>query len=113
MKTLEDKAQEYAVISGALDAGYSTETEESYRQGAREAQRWFSVNEELPDTLDCGISENVILKLSAYNKKHKNTYECHIEAYYDSDLDLWRPMLLINDKNLELTPISWRPIERR
>ena len=31
MKTLEDKAQEYSVMSGALDAGYSTETEEAYR----------------------------------------------------------------------------------
>ena len=50
MKTLEDKAQEYSVMSGALDAGYSTETEEAYRQGAREAQHWFSVSEELPDT---------------------------------------------------------------
>ena len=34
MKTLEDKAQEYSVMSSALDAGYSTETEEAYRQGA-------------------------------------------------------------------------------
>lgn len=61
MKTLEDKAQEYSVMSGALDAGYSTETEEAYRQGAREAQHWFSVSEELPDTSDFGVSENVIL----------------------------------------------------
>lgn len=113
MKTLEDKAQEYAVMSGALDAGYSIETEEAYRQGAREAQHWFPVGEELPDTSDSGVSENVILKLSVYNKKHKNTYECCIEAYYDSDVDLWRPMFHVNDKNLKLTPISWRPIERR
>lgn len=44
MKTLEDKAQEYSVMSSALDAGYSTETEEAYRQGAREAQHWFPVS---------------------------------------------------------------------
>lgn len=113
MKTLEDNAQEYAVISGALDAGYSIEIEEAYRQGARESQRWFSVNEKLPDALDCGISENVILKLSVYNKKHKNTYECCIEAFYDSDIKYWCYMLPIDDKNLKLTPISWRPIERR
>ena len=81
MKTLEDKAQEYSVMSSALDAGYSTETEEAYRQGAREAQHWFPVSEELPDALDCGISENVILRLSVYNKKHKNTYKCCIEAF--------------------------------
>ncbi len=113
MRTLEDKAQEYAVISGALDAGYSIEIEEAYRQGAREAQCWFSVNEELPDTFDCGVSENVLLKLSVYNKKHKNTYECCIESYYDSDIEHWHTMLVINDKNLVLTPVAWRPIERR
>ena len=81
--------------------------------GAREAQRWFSVNEEMPETSDRGVSENVILKLSVYNKKHKNTYECRMEAYYDSDVAEWRFMLPIDAKGLELTPISWRPIERR
>ena len=113
MKTLEDKAQEYSVMSSALDAGYSTETEEAYRQGAREAQHWFPVSEELPDALDCGISENVILILSVYNKKHKNTYKCCIEAYYDSDIKQWFFMLPVNIKNLKLEPLAWRPIERR
>lgn len=79
----------------------------------KEAQHWFSVNEEIPDTSDNGVSENVILKLSVYNKKHKNTYECCIEAYYDSDIEHWDFMLPIDAKGLELTPISWRPIERR
>lgn len=113
MKTLEDKAQEYAVISGALDAGYSTEIEEAYIQGAREAQHWFSVSEELPDTSNHGISENVILKLSIYNKKHKSTYECCIEAYYDNDIEQWFFMPPVNVKNLKLKPLAWRPIERR
>lgn len=80
--------------------------------GAREAQRWFSVSEEMPDTSDHGISENVILKLSVYNKKHKNTYECCIEAYYDSDIEIWHFILPVSDKGLELTPVSWRPINR-
>lgn len=113
MKTLEDKAQEYSVMSGALDAGYSTETEEAYRQGAREAQHWFSVSKELPDTSDFGVSENVILKLSVYNKKLKKTYECCIEAYYDSDIEHWFFMLPVDIKNLKLEPLVWRPIERR
>lgn len=81
--------------------------------GAREAQRWFSVSEEMPDTADHGISENVIIKLSVYNKKNKNTYECCIEAYYDSDIKTWHFMLPVSDKGLELTPVSWRPVERR
>lgn len=81
--------------------------------GVRYAQYWFPVSEELPDTSDCGVSDNVLLKLSVYNKKHKNTYECCIEAYYDSDIEHWHPMLVIDDKNLVLTPIAWRPIDRK
>lgn len=80
--------------------------------GAQEAQRWFPVDEELPDTSESGVSNNVLLKLAVYNKKHKNTYECCIEAYYDSDIKHWHTMLVIDEKNLTLTPIAWRPIER-
>lgn len=80
--------------------------------GVRYAQHWFPVDEQLPDTSNCGVSDNVLLKLSVYNKKHKNIYECCIEAYYDSDIEHWHPMLVVNDKNLVLTPIAWRPIEK-
>lgn len=81
--------------------------------GAREAQRWFKIDEdELPDPGEANISENVILQLTVHNTKRKNSYSCCIEAYYDSDTNLWIPMLPIDDKNLELIPIAWRPIIR-
>lgn len=75
-----------------------------------ESQRWVSVNERMPDTSDVGISDNVLLKVSVYNKKHKNTYECCIEAFYYSDIDVWEFMLPISNRNLKITPKAWRSI---
>jgi len=80
--------------------------------GAREAQRWISVEDELPHTGESGISDNVILQLKVYGKKQKNEYQCCIEAYYDSDTEEWFFMLPVDKRNLTLTPLSWRPIER-
>ncbi len=76
-----------------------------------ESKCWISVNERKPDISDVGISDNVLLKVYVYNKKHKNTYECCIEAFYDSDIDIWEFMLPISKRNLEITPKEWRSIK--
>jgi hypothetical protein len=98
MKTLEDKAQEYAVISGALDAGYSTETEEAYRQGAREAQHWFPVTEELPE--ETGWMN------APYLAKTKN--EIHVVGFTKGYWHHYGGLCLRED-----VVMYWRPIERR
>lgn len=76
-----------------------------------ESKCWISVNERKPDISDVGISDNVLLKVYVYNKKHKNTYECCIEVFYDSDIDIWEFMLPISKRNLEITPKEWRSIK--
>lgn len=72
---------------------------------------WISVNERVPDISDVGISDNVLLRVYVYNKKHKNTYECCIEAFYDGNIDSWEFMLPISKENLEITPKEWRSIK--
>ena len=104
--------RDYRCTSGASDY-------EAFKHGGyfvlekrKESERWISVNDELPPEEEFGVSENVILKLEVYGAVTKNTYQCCIEAYYDLDLNNWHPMLPIDDKNLKITPIAWRPIQR-
>lgn len=104
MTTLNEKAREYSNYALAQDG---------YIAGYTEALRWRDVNVELPeeDEKDSGISKNILLKFSVYGKKHKNTYECCIESFFDTDTESWHTMIPLDEKNLKLTPIAWRPIE--
>lgn len=74
--------------------------------------QWRNVVETLPYTDDKlgHISDNVLLKVSVYNKKHKNTYTSITEAYYDSDMNIWHSMFAVKERNLEITAIAWMPI---
>ena len=55
MKTIEDAARDYA--ESFEDNDYTIETEFAFKAGAEFAQRWISVEEELPD-----IGEEVLVK---------------------------------------------------
>ncbi len=74
----------------------------------QDMRKWTSIEERLPD-INNWHSENVLLKVIVNNKKG-NPYECSIEAYYDSYIGGWHPMLPIDFKELGITPIAWRPL---
>lgn len=84
---------------------------EMFQKGIEAANKWISVDDELPEILDFGVSENVILKLLVFEEKHKNSYECCIEAFYDGAMDVWRFIIPIDDRNIKLKYIAWRPIK--
>ena len=80
--------------------------------GAREAQRWITLNEELPETdKESSISDNVLVKVEVLNAIHGNEYTCCIEGFYDADTEMWSFMLPIVNK-LKITVVAWRPINR-
>lgn len=68
--------------------------------GAREAQRWFKPQEELPKHRDVVLAK-VPLKnyplLFAYNEIREKWFHFEQGDFYES----------------EVTPIEWRPIERK
>ena len=85
MKTIEDAARDYA--ESFEDNDYTIETEFAFKAGVEFAQRWISVEEELPE-----VSKQVIVKLP--NDWHTCTW-------------------LMKDGTFafNVKPTHWRPIE--
>ena len=71
MKTAEQAAVEYA--ESLEDNDYTIETEAAYKAGSEFAQRWISVEEELPP-----IGEMVLTKME---KRHGDTW---VQHYYST-----------------------------
>lgn len=123
MKTLEEKAKGYANEQMRCYKCSDTQAPcrenkcvdwhrcfKGYKQGAGESIRWRDVNVELPEAKKKGISDNVLLKYSVNGLIHDNTYECCVEAFYCHDTEMWHSLMPLDDENLKLTPIAWRPL---
>lgn len=68
--------------------------------GAREAQRWIPVGEELPKHRDVVLAKVPLINyplLFAYNEIESKWYQFDDGDFFES----------------EINPITWRPIERR
>ena len=59
MKTIEQAAVEYA--ESLEDNDYTIETEAAFKAGAEFAQRWISVEEELPNEMECVLLKSEYL----------------------------------------------------
>lgn len=104
MKTIDESAKEFEKENGKK-IWYSVEIDngpllavESFKAGAKEAQRWISVDEELPEKLYkvlvkgyISISIEPVVDLAIFRNGEFRSY------YYGS----------------KLTVIEWRPIERK
>ena len=103
MKTIEDAANAYAKY--ITDNGYNTRTELAFKEGVEFAQRWISVEEELPQ-----IGEMVLTKME---KKHGDTW---VQNYYSTATRLenkgeWQDVNWV-DHSMSFGHIThWRPIE--
>lgn len=102
MKTIEEKSSEYmsTVTCAETDnLGAKHIAKRAFMAGAQEAQRWFLPDKEPPH------KEAILARLpnlnhpivAAYNQLEKKWYQ-----FDGSDFYL-----------LEITPIEWRPIERK
>ena len=103
MKTIEDAAGYYA--NSCLYNDCITEREESFKAGVEFAQRWISVEEELPP-----IGEMVLTKME---KRHGDTW---VQNYYSTATRLenqgeWQDVNWV-DHSMSFGHIThWRPIE--
>ena len=103
MKTIEDAAGYYA--NSCLYNDCITEREESFKAGSEFAQRWISVEEELPP-----IGEMVLTKME---KRHGDTW---VQHYYSTATRLenqgeWQDVNWV-DHSMSFGHIThWRPIE--
>ena len=103
MKIIEDAAKEHA--ESLEDNDYTIETESAFRAGVEFAQRWISVEEELPP-----IGEMVITKME---KRHGDTW---VQNYYSTATRLenkggWQDVNWV-DHSISFGHIThWRPIE--
>ena len=101
MKTIEDAALEYAIQRhvDAEELKYIGRYQQSFKAGAEFAQRWVSVEEELPDSKNGYINKEVIAFTS-----DKFSYILIYDDYLgwlpngtDADIDNithWRPLNL-------------------
>lgn len=102
MKTAEQAAVEYA--ESLEDNDYTIETEAAFKAGAEFAQRWISVEEELPP-----IGEMVLTKME---KRHGDTW---VQNYYSTATRLenqgeWQDVNWV-DHSMSFGHIThWRPI---
>ena len=102
MKTIEDAAGYYA--NSCLYNDCITEREESFKAGVEFAQRWISVEEELPP-----IGEMVLTKME---KRHGDTW---VQHYYSTATRLenqgeWQDVNWV-DHSMSFGHIThWRPI---
>lgn len=87
MKTLEEKAEDYAnrddlitAYRGEGDFGYEA-IEQAYMAGYNEANKWISVEDELPDH---GGDDDILVK---YSINDGRVFIC--VAKYDPDANYW------------------------
>ena len=103
MNTIEQAAVEYA--ESLEDNDYTIETESAFKAGVEFAQRWISVEEELPP-----IGEMVLTKME---KRHGDTW---VQNYYSTATRLenqgeWQTVNWV-DHSMSFGHIThWRPIE--
>ena len=107
METIEDAALEYAIQRqvDAEELKYIGRYQQSFKAGVEFAQRWISVEEELPP-----IGEMVITKME---KRHGDTW---VQNYYSTATRLenkggWQDVNWV-DHSISFGHIThWRPIE--
>ena len=111
MKTIEQAARDYAIheywgVCEIVDCeSMADKSEEDFKAGADFAQRWISVEEELPP-----IGEMVLTKME---KRHGDTW---VQHYYSTATRLenqgeWQDVNWV-DHSMSFGHIThWRPIE--
>ena len=107
MKTINDAAKEYAIQRevDAEELKYIGKYQQSFKAGVEFAQRWISVEEELPP-----IGEMVLTKME---KRHGDTW---VQHYYSTATRLenqgeWQDVNWV-DHSMSFGHIThWRPIE--
>lgn len=95
MKTIIDAAKEYALTRNNANEIQFLHDFEAFKQGIEFAQKWISIEEELPDTNEF-MESNIVLV--------KNEYRIATGRYY-SNGNIWFP------GDMKVT--HWRPIERQ
>jgi Protein of unknown function (DUF551). len=107
MKTIETAASDH-VRSRALHSSISNM--ESFKEGAKFAQQWISVEDELPEaskeSLGIFYSEYVLIKVSGYEHPFIGYY---VKACDDEFFDFISESTSKSIKQIEIT--HWRPIE--
>lgn len=110
MKTIEEAAEKYSEAVYFTTESESTEIQQAFISGAKFAQRWIPVEEELPtcNIEDEGIcySEYILLKIKGYEHPYVGFY---VKANDDEFFDL---IHLKFDKYVKQEDIThWRQIE--
>lgn len=98
METIKEAAKEYAINRHGKDESWSPDRQEfvtGFIQGVKWAERWISVEEELPDNQDIILVKTDKGCVStAYLHGKKSGFICYgQEAYNDfGEVTHWRPV---------------------
>ena len=97
METINDAAKQYSIARNNSNETQFLYDYESFKSGVEFAQRWISVEEELPEINEFCESKKCLVKNATYN--------CVDVARYYSNTNTW----YFNSTDFVVT--HWRPIE--
>ena len=98
MKTIEEAAKNYAISRhvDSVELKFVGKYQQAFKAGAEFAQRWISVEEELPEIDESGESDLILMKIDHF---------VYVGNYTE---DREWVELITREK---YTPTHWRPIE--